>query len=68
MLGAGKTAIQDIVLHLDPDLARHKAGRTIMQRLEDTYGDAGEVSGLLYKSPAILQSLLGRPKNGSTGA
>ena len=39
---AGKTALQDIALHLDPELAKHRTGREIMQKLEDTFGQPGE--------------------------
>ena len=37
----GKTALLDMIVHLDPDFAKHRAGREIMQRLEDTFGEAG---------------------------
>lgn len=37
----GKTALVDMTLHLDPDLAKHKIGRAIMQKLEDTFGQPG---------------------------
>ena len=38
---SGKTALVDTTLHLDPDLAKHRLGRDIMQRLEDTFGVLG---------------------------
>ena len=28
-------------MHLDPEFAKHKAGREIMQKLEDTFGESG---------------------------
>ena len=31
-----------MTLHLDPDLAKHRTGREIMQKLEDTFGQPGE--------------------------
>lgn len=30
-----------MTVHLDPDLAKHRTGREIMQRLEETFGAAG---------------------------
>ena len=66
-LGAGKTAIQDILLRLDPDLARHRAGRTIMQKLEDTYGDAGAASELNSMPSHHLLPAVQNEKNQSMG-
>ena len=37
----GKTALPDMTVHLDPDFAKHRAGREVMQRLEDTFGEPG---------------------------
>ena len=37
----GKTALVDCTIHLDPDLAKHRLGRDIMQKLEDMYGVPG---------------------------
>lgn len=30
-----------MMVHLDPDFAKHRAGREVMQRLEDTFGEPG---------------------------
>ena len=44
---AGKTAIQDMVVHMDPDFAKHRAGREVMQKLEDSFKEAsGEGPGV----------------------
>lgn len=51
LFGAGKTAMQDIVLHLDSALAMHKAGRTIMEKVEETYKDAGSLHSPFRPSP-----------------
>ena len=40
-LPTGKTALPDMTVHLDPDFAKHRAGREVMQALEDTFGEPG---------------------------